>query len=367
MRKELEKEFAMHKDILIMSACPPPAGGIATWTEDYLEFCCKYGLEYDLVDISMTGKRRTRVVNTNRSIFDEIIRTIRIMRSMKLFCRTNDYSIFHINSSCSKFGIIRDYLSIRVAKKKGIRVFFHCHCHVPTQMKSHIALLVFKRILRCADDVIVLNGQSMQFTNDLGIKKCRIIPNFIDSNDIIMRDCFSARIDELIYVGHIINQKGIDLLIDVASHCEDRRFVLVGPIDEEYQKIQFPENVVLTGVKNHQEISDLLAKADVFIFLSKSEGFSISLLEAMKSGLPVIATDVGANSDAIANDGGVIINNYDSNEVIEAIGALDDPEIRRRMSHYNSNRVINEYDKDKILHMLINAYGLSDELGEEKR
>ena len=56
-----------------------------------------------------------------------------------------------------------------------------------------------------------------------------------------------------------------------------------------------------------QKLQKYLDKADVFLFPSYTEGFSISLTEAMASGLPCIASDVGANQDMLENHGGILI------------------------------------------------------------
>ena len=50
-----------------------------------------------------------------------------------------------------------------------------------------------------------------------------------------------------------------------------------------------------------ENISDSLPGFDVFILPSKSEGLSVTILEAMAAGIPVIATDVGGNKEVINN------------------------------------------------------------------
>jgi glycosyltransferase involved in cell wall biosynthesis len=55
----------------------------------------------------------------------------------------------------------------------------------------------------------------------------------------------------------------------------------------------------VTFLGQRDDVPALLAQADIFVLVSDSEGMSLSLAEAIASGLPVIATDVGNNSELV--------------------------------------------------------------------
>ena len=82
----------------------------------------------------------------------------------------------------------------------------------------------------------------------------------------------------------------------------------------------------------------------------------MALLEAMNIGLPVIATDVGANSDMIENKGGILVSSKNSQQIVEAINALNPESIRERMSNWNQQKVKKYYTIDKVMKRLDDIY-----------
>ena len=106
-----------------------------------------------------------------------------------------------------------------------------------------------------------------------------------------------------VYTGRLHPDKGLADLIrawpDVAARWPQARlwFIGDGPQREELFKLisdlDFRYQICLPG--SFDEIDDVLAAADLFVLPSYSEGMSISLLEAMAAGLPVVASDIPGN------------------------------------------------------------------------
>ena len=116
-----------------------------------------------------------------------------------------------------------------------------------------------------------------------------------------------------------------------------------GELFEDEQKyvesINMGEFIKLHGSADN--ISEVLKDMDVFVQFSKSECFPISVLEAMASGLPVIASDVGGLNDMIF-DNGFLVKSY--SELVDAMKKLtDDTDLRDRMSK-KSFELVRQYD-----------------------
>jgi glycosyltransferase involved in cell wall biosynthesis len=109
-------------------------------------------------------------------------------------------------------------------------------------------------------------------------------------------------------------------------------------------ELNLGDSVKFLGVR--QDVEDLLSGADVFVMPSLAEGNPLSLMEAMASGLPVVASAVGGIPDLI-DDGvnGYLVKPRDVDQLSEAIGRLAaDEDLRRGIGARNSEKAVREFD-----------------------
>ena len=163
-----------------------------------------------------------------------------------------------------------------------------------------------------------------------GIDVSEFYPDFnkIDNNEL-----------RIVCVSRLIERKGIRYLINAIGKLKYNNIKLIivgeGNQEEELRKLaielKISDSVDFKGYINHDRISDIYKRCDIFILPSLNEGMSNALLEAMGTGLPVIATDTGGTHELIDGNG-IIVPMGDSNAIAEAIrGLMDDPETRMRM------------------------------------
>lgn len=341
--------------VALLSPLPPPAGGIAAWTKEAVSFFTENAIEVRVVNNAVVGKRRQNFT-AKTTLFDEILRTQNILRDLKQTLKKFRPDILHLNTSCGAFGMYRDLLCVYMAKKRRVSCALHCHCDVQSEVRNSVNLHVFRRMVQAADLTFVLNERALRFTEPTAPNKVLKIANFISPRAEIVRKEIAPEIRRVVFVGHVRRGKGCIEIIEAAKQCPKIEFILVGPIDREIGTMPRPENVILTGEKAQNEVQNYLKSADVFLLPSYAEGFSRALLEAMRCGLPVIATDVGANAEMLGESGGILVPVGDASAIVKAISALQDPNLRETMAARNREKVKMCYLREPVMRQIVRAY-----------
>ena len=109
------------------------------------------------------------------------------------------------------------------------------------------------------------------------------------------------------------------------------------------------------GVAN---LRDYLAAAYVFVLPSRSEGFSNAIIEAMAASLPVVATSVGGNAEAVLDGvSGFIVPAEDPNALATAIvRLLSDPARARQMGEAGKKRVAEKFTTEAMMSQITSVY-----------
>jgi L-malate glycosyltransferase len=139
-----------------------------------------------------------------------------------------------------------------------------------------------------------------------------------------------------------------------AVHSEaDLLLVGDGPLRPEIEQqvgaLGLSSRVRFLGIR--PDVPDLLAIADVFALPSLSEAASLTLMEAMASGLPVVVTDVGGNPELVTHGvEGLLIPRRDARAGAEALRTLlSDPSLRARMGQEAAARARSLYRLDTTI------------------
>lgn len=118
---------------------------------------------------------------------------------------------------------------------------------------------------------------------------------------------------QIVSIGRLAYPKQYSLLIRTFKSLETSAHLTIvgdGPLRETLlNEIGGTNTITLAGQKSPDEIHTLLQQSDIFILLSKHEGFPMTILEAMAAGLPVIASRVGGIPEAVESTSGACVEN----------------------------------------------------------
>eukprot|EP01037_Dinobryon_pediforme_P015538 gene15538-15685_t len=155
----------------------------------------------------------------------------------------------------------------------------------------------------------------LQHHYNVPLQRIRIIPNGIDlarfKPALQMRSDMRAAFNipseakVLLFAGHEFGRKGLEYIIRALDQSSDDVWLLVVGSDnpEPYRQIapRLKDRIVFVG--SRKNMPDFYAAADTFVFPTNYETFSLVCMEALASGLPVLATRVGGIEDYL-NEGG---------------------------------------------------------------
>jgi L-malate glycosyltransferase len=170
-------------------------------------------------------------------------------------------------------------------------------------------------------------------------------------------------------VGNIRRVKGHDIFIKTAAlilaQFPEVSFSIAGDVLENDYFLELQNLVRDLNLSDHfhfvggiTNLGDHLAAADIFVLPSRSEGFSNAIVEAMAAALPVVATNVGGNAEAV-EDGvtGLIVPPEDPTALSAAIARLlSDPSQARAMGIAGKARAAEHFTTEAMMSRIAAIY-----------
>ena len=339
--------------IVLVSPLPPPIGGIASWTQEYMKYIEEKNIKCHLINSAVVGDR----IGTERvSYTDEIRRMIDLRRQLKYCTKKEKNTVVHYNASCFTKGLLRDLLVLNSVRSP---IVYQCHCNLDTNLDNKLARILFYLICKKVSAVCVLNSSS-KVTAEKYHKDVYYVPNFVREVQCSQKE-INKKIKKVCFVGRVEKKKGIQELLEAARKLPEIEFNIIGPIkDEMFNNINML-NVNFWGAVENKDVINILKNMDVYILPSYSEGFPLGVLEAMSCGVPIVASDVGSIRDMIEEKGGVLIKPHSSDDIVNAIDKIESKEVRRNMSEYNTEKVEKCYTIDAVMKRFSCIYSLYKE------
>jgi glycosyltransferase involved in cell wall biosynthesis len=284
--------------------------------------------------------------------------------------------VVHLNlAAAPALPLIRALVLTLACRLAGTPVILHAHTGmIETCVQRWFFRWIMRLELRAASLLIVVSRAAGRAAGPLGPPgRVAYLPNGVDPA------AFSTGPKDedpplMAFVGTVAERKGLidlrDALRTLRSPDGDLRLHLVivgdgvqeGPgsfdrIRDAYRSADLG-SVEFAGALSHDRTSALLGRAAIFCLPSHSEGFPLSVLEAMASAAAVVATEVGDLPDILDHGAaGLLVPAMDPGSLCRALDRLlRDADGRRRLGEAGRERVERHYSQGRLVERLFDLY-----------
>ncbi|TLN23761.1 glycosyltransferase family 4 protein [bacterium] len=236
-------------------------------------------------------------------------------------------------------------LSVSAARKIGMPAVLTNHTiflasdHESLWVPTSYVLYPFRRYINKANLITAVSQTAADFIGHFTERgKVVVIPNGIDSDRFDSRPC--AKEDPMhevggghiiLYVGRLVYRKGIHVLVkampQILRELPDAQLLIAGEgvmgdfIKLLIKSLDLKDHVKLMGFVPNEMLPDLYGLSQVFVLPSLyCESFGITLLEAMASGKPVVASNVGGVPEVVEDEvTGLLFRKGDERDLADGV------------------------------------------------
>jgi glycosyltransferase involved in cell wall biosynthesis len=302
---------------------------------------------------------------------------LRFVGEIRRVLSEGKYDVLHINTSNALPAAFSARLLPKSRRPKTVFTFrgmslLDTHYELPFFVR-YIYILFFNIFLLFVDVPVFISKENMERGKALGMAKgSRLIYNGLAHTDTDFMPREKARaalagvvgvpLPDDIYligsVGRLAYQKHYDFLVRAfARHRkthEHARLLIIGDgeeralVEKEIHAHGMEDAVYLVGALS--EAFRFMRGFDLLVLTSRYEGLSITLIEALMAGLPIVASDVGGNAETILPEG--LYTQGDEDDflaAIERVRALPKEEqiarTQTQADHFRIARTVDEYEE----------------------
>ena len=280
-----------------------------------------------------------------------VILSIHFAIDLYFFLIKNNFDIIDATAN-PYFHIFAIKLALLTKRKTKLFVTWHEYwdkdywIYYSSPITGRIGFSVQNLALKLSENIISVSKFTKKRLERKTDKDIKLISNGIE--DIKIKRY--KKIYDLVYTGRIIDFKNIDKILELSNINPQLKILIIGdgPELEKYKDRYINKNITFTGfLKKDIEVYRYLSQSKIFIILSEREGFSISSIEAMNIGLPVICYrgENNAAKDLIENKRNGILATLDLEDINRSIIEIID---NYKFYSINAQKSSEEYLYKKI-------------------
>ena len=170
----------------------------------------------------------------------------------------------------------------------------------------------------------------------------------------------------LLYLGRLVPEKRPELLIQAFQKLAPKgwKLVFTGGISDTEKYVHLLRqlagdnpNIIFTGELQGAKLAEIVRGAGLFVLPSDLEGLPLVMLEAMKEGIPVLASDIPPHKQLIESDKGFLFQAGNCDSFVKVMQqALAQSNLRSQMAKKAQNHVLANYNWEKIATKNLEVY-----------
>lgn len=245
-------------------------------------------------------------------------------REILKICKNKKFDIVHSHVTFQA-GLI----GLMISKKLKLPLVITEHSNWnPGFFPSKIHKSIASYTLKHADCVIPVSLHSAYILNKYCERNYEVVYNIIDINKFQLSQKLKNSNIHIGFLGGLDTPiKGLDILLDSLAKCKDIDFTLhiggggklVPKLKDHSQTLGISERCVFHGAIPPHEVPSFFKKLDFFVVASRSESFGVVILEALASGIPVVATRCGGPEELITHTTGILVDKEDIQDLERGI------------------------------------------------
>lgn len=295
---------------------------------------------------------------------------LKAAKAVAAYCRENNIDVIHTQYPRENYIALlsRRYYS-------GTRVVYTCHLTLKTSFLWKITNKIMTknnhRIISVCN-----NGKELLIGNGVPEEKIDVVFNGIRPSKEVVKNTEKRKelgIDEDTFVITTLSRyhmaKGLDFFTDSVAKLKKiagKKFVvlflgdgeLFDDIKNRIESLGLKDEIRQMGFRN--DAAEILSMSDLYVNSAKCyEALSFAILEALDNALPVVATDVGGNSDIIndENNCGILVNYGDTDAMANAINTMMTDEEKYAEFSANARRTaLEKFNLDVLLEETYKKY-----------
>lgn len=284
-----------------------------------------------------------------------------------VLCASGNVSVLHVHGASRK-SFWRKLVFMRIALARSIPVIFHLHGGEFRQFVEQLDQKDRGRLLealRKCSLILALNDEVASWMRSLVPgQQIEVMPNPVDLDRFPVSTAQRER--SVLYLGRLEIEKGVMDLLDAFASVRNRdpqvKLLLCGTgnaaatLQDEVTKRHLGGAVEFPGWVSGSTKLSMLGSAGVFALPSYAEGMPISVLEAMASGTPVVATRVGGVPAMLDDGAGYLVDVGCTEQLASALLMALDPQNSSAVVEKALARVRETYAATRVVARLVNLY-----------